>query len=145
MTASNTVNGRKGYYLGTNRGGVYLLDLRKGDAKEVLNLQQPIYFLQEDRLGFLWVTTMMGRLVRYDQEAGTVEEYLPDARNPSSWCGEPVNWPYLDSKNRLWFATRFGLHRWNPQTNDFTSFTEKQGLPSNNVRGIHEDQRGITG
>jgi signal transduction histidine kinase/ligand-binding sensor domain-containing protein/AraC-like DNA-binding protein len=142
MTASNTVNGRKGYYLGTNRGGVYLLDLRKGDAKEVLNLQQPIYFLQEDRLGFLWVTTMMGRLVRYDQEAGTVEEYLPDPRNPSSWCGEPVNWPYQDSKNRLWFATRSGLHRWNPQTNDFTSFTEKQGLPSNNARGIHEDQRG---
>ncbi len=142
MTASNTVNGRKGYYIGTNRGGVYLVDLRKGDAKEVLNLQQPIYFLQEDRLGFLWVTTMMGRLVRYDQEAGTVEEYLSDPRNPSSWCGEPVNWPYQDSKNRLWFATRSGLHRWNPQTNDFTSFTEKQGLPSNNVRGIHEDQRG---
>ena len=141
-TASNTTHGRMGYYIGTNRGGVYLVDLLKGTVTEVLNLQQPIYFLEEDNLGFLWVTTMMGRLVRYDQEKGTYTEYLPDSQDPSSWCGEPVNWPYEDSKGRLWFATRSGLHRWDAQTNGFTSFTEKQGLPSNNVRGIQEDQHG---
>jgi signal transduction histidine kinase/ligand-binding sensor domain-containing protein/DNA-binding response OmpR family regulator len=141
-TASNTTHGRMGYYIGTNRGGVYLLDLLKGTVKEVLNLQQPIYFLEEDNLGFLWVTTMMGRLVRYDQEQGTFTEYLPDPQNPSSWCGEPVNWPYEDSKGRLWFATRSGLHRWDARTNSFTSYTEKQGLPTNNVRGIQEDQHG---
>jgi len=141
-TASTTTYGRKGYYLGTNRGGVYLLDLVTGGVKEVLNLQQPIYFIKEDRLGFLWVTTMMGRLARCDQERGTFAEYLPDPHDPSSWSGEPVNWLYEDSKGRLWFAARSGLHRWDSQTNVFTNFTEKQGLASNNVRGIHEDRHG---
>jgi signal transduction histidine kinase/ligand-binding sensor domain-containing protein/CheY-like chemotaxis protein len=142
ITLSATRHARKGYYLGTNRGGVYLMDPKTGGFAEVLDLKQPIYFIHEDRLGFLWVMTMMGRLIRYDQAKGTFTEYLSDPRNPSSWCGDPVNCQYNDSKGKLWFATKSGLQRWDPLTDGFTHFTKKKGLPGNNVRGIHEDQHG---
>ena len=143
-TFSATWRSPQGYYVGTNRGEIYLLLFadKKASLRMVLDLKQPIYFIHGDRMGFLWITTMMGRLLRFNESNGTTTEYLPDPKDSSSWCGQPVNWPYEDSKGRLWFATNSGLHRWDRETNAFTRYTEKQGLPSNNVRSIEEDRHG---
>jgi len=133
---------RKGMYIGTIKGGVHLLVPETHGAREIMDLREPIYTITEDRLGFLWVSTMMGRLVRYDQEKGTVTDFRYDKQNPSSWCGKAVNWNYVDTKGRLWFATNSGLYKWDPLINGFVHYTEEQGLPSDNVRGIGEDKHG---
>ncbi len=50
---------------------------------------------------------------------------------------------YQDSQERLWVATAGGgLNRYDPQTNSFTYYNEKQGLPNNVVYGILEDSDG---
>jgi signal transduction histidine kinase/ligand-binding sensor domain-containing protein/CheY-like chemotaxis protein len=134
---------RQGFYSGSNNGRLYLLYPKSGRARELLDLKTSISWIREDRPGFLWVSTMTGRLVRYDQEKGTYNEYLADPRNPSSWCGKPINWAHSDSKGRLWFATSGGLEKVDRQANGFVHVTEKDGLPSNNVRGVAEDDHGF--
>lgn len=48
----------------------------------------------------------------------------------------------LDYKNNLWIGTREnGINRYNPETNTITSFTVKDGLISNMIAGILEDER----
>jgi signal transduction histidine kinase/ligand-binding sensor domain-containing protein/DNA-binding response OmpR family regulator len=136
------VHTRRGYYCGSNGGGVYLLDPRTKRASEVLNLQQSICWIYEDGLGFLWAATVMGRLVRYDQVQATYTEFVPETGNPSSWNGKPVNWVCEDSKGRLWFATSAGVARFERSASSFTHFTEKDGLLNNDARGIKEDDHG---
>lgn len=132
----------KGYYVGGHQGGVFLFDPMTNDVSERFNLNQVITSIKEDRLGFLWAATIMGRLVRYDQTRGTWAEFIHEKNNPSSWCGKPVNWLHEDRKGNLWIATSYGMDEYDPATGSFSHFTEKDGLLSNNVRGVAEDDHG---
>ena len=136
-------HGPKGYYVGSHSGCVYFFDPRDNSVKEILNLNQSISWMTEDTLGFLWIVTIMGRLVRYDMAQATATEFVANPKDPASWSGKPVNWLSVDSKGRLWFATSDGLERLDPPANSFTQITEKDGLLSNNVRGVAEDDHGF--
>ncbi|MCP4123002.1 MAG: hypothetical protein GY751_14720 [Bacteroidetes bacterium] len=45
-----------------------------------------------------------------------------------------------DSAGTLWIGTDGGLTRMDPDTGTFTRFTEKDGLPSNSILCILEDE-----
>lgn len=50
---------------------------------------------------------------------------------------------YQDSKDRLWFGTDGGgLNLYHPETDSFTYYLEKDGLPNGVVYGILEDESG---
>ena len=42
----------------------------------------------------------------------------------------------------LWFGTQSGLNRFDPQTQTFRAYREKQGMPNDTVLGILEDDAG---
>ncbi len=49
-----------------------------------------------------------------------------------------------DKTGNLWFATTSaGVYRYDAITSKFINFTERDGLCSNNVSGIHEDKAGV--
>lgn len=48
----------------------------------------------------------------------------------------------VDSKGVLWVGTPSGLHRYNSNSNSFTLFTERDGLPNNLIYAIEEDSNG---
>jgi hypothetical protein len=51
---------------------------------------------------------------------------------------------YEDHEGTLWFGTNSGgLNKLNIKTNEFTIFTEKDGLPHNSIKGILEDNDNI--
>jgi signal transduction histidine kinase/ligand-binding sensor domain-containing protein/DNA-binding response OmpR family regulator len=132
----------RGYYAGTHDGGLYLRDPRTQRVTKVTKLKRGIYFIYEDRLGSLWVATRGGGLFRYDQANNTFAEFVSDNRNPSSVSGREINQIYEDKKGRLWFATISGLDRYERSTSGFSHFTARNGLPSDNIRGILEDDHG---
>ncbi len=47
-----------------------------------------------------------------------------------------------ENDTSVWAATLSGLNRINPKTGKNVKFTEKNGLPSNNVRGVLKDELG---
>jgi signal transduction histidine kinase/ligand-binding sensor domain-containing protein/DNA-binding response OmpR family regulator len=132
----------RGYYAGTHDGGLYLRDPRTQRVTEVRRLKQDIYYIYEDAFGFLWVATRGGGLFCYDQAKGSFAEFASDKKTPSSARGTEINQIYQDRKGRLWFATIAGLDRYDHSTNAFSHLTERDGLPSDNIRGILEDDHG---
>lgn len=95
---------------------------------------------REDRHGNIWMGLWDRGLIRYRR--GPTEEFrsfdqIPDGSVLSIW---------LDHAGRLWVATtRGGLVRIDEPNADqpqFRAYTKKDGLSSNDVRAITEDQQG---
>ncbi len=134
---------KDGYWLGTQSGGLFLLNPDNDNLKEIRNLKLSINNIYEDKSGFLWISTFMGRVFRYNPKSDSLKEYISDIKNLSSISGIVVNQIYEDNKGRLWFATNTGLNRLERSTNSFIRFTIKEGLASSDIRGILEDDHGF--
>ncbi|MYM37213.1 diguanylate cyclase [Duganella sp. FT94W] len=77
--------------------------------------------LLQDRKGFVWVGTHTNGLYRYNGYQAV--KYSHDPANPRSLPHDRVSALFEDHRGRLWAATQNGLARFNPDTNDFTTFT----------------------
>jgi signal transduction histidine kinase/ligand-binding sensor domain-containing protein/DNA-binding response OmpR family regulator len=135
-------NGKKGYWAGFASGDLDLWEPRTNRVLKVRNLKQRIFWLYEDTFGLVWASTYMGSLFCYDYGKDSLVEFVSDAKDTSTISGKQISHIYEDRKRRLWFATNAGLDRYERATNSFVHFTEKNGLQSNNVRGIVEDDHG---
>ncbi len=133
---------KRGYYVGSHGGGLYLLEPKTNKITEIKNLKDAIYLIYEDSYGLLWVATYMGKLFYYDQAKTKINEFVSDTKNLSSISRRQISQIYEDKKRRLWFSTVDGLNLYERSTNSFVHFTEKDGLQSNNVLGIVEDDSG---
>lgn len=94
-----------------------------------------------DSRGNLWVGTEDGlNLRRPGTDHFEVLRFSPD--NPGSISGNVVISIFEDSRNRVWFGTyKDGLNQYHHDTRSFSRFSERDGLPGNNVFGILEDQQ----
>lgn len=133
---------KRGFWVGTHNGGLYLFDPDSKKASEIRNLKLDINYIYEDSFGSIWVSTYMGKVFCYVPEKDSLIEFASEMKNPSSITGRVINQIYEDKSGELWFATNTGLNKFERLKNDFVHFTEKEGLPSNNVRGILEDNFG---
>lgn len=88
--------------------------------------------------GILWIGTNNGSLNRFDTKAGKFTSYL---NNKEGFiCITSI---YQDSNNRIWAGSYLtGLFLVNKNSGFLKHFTEKEGLSSNEVRGISEDKKG---
>ena len=94
----------------------------------------------EDKDGFIWFTTFNGGVVRYNPRNEEIKTFRYDAKNPNSLCYDRITCVLEDSKQRLWFASEDGgFCRYNSNDGTFTRVTTKEGLPSNVVYKILED------
>ncbi|MCP4628621.1 MAG: histidine kinase, partial [bacterium] len=94
--------------------------------------------IYEDRAGNLWVGTANG-LNKKPAGSERFERYFYDPQDPNSLSHNMISALLEDSAGDLWIGTDGGLTQMNPQTNTFTRFTEKDGLPSNSILCILED------
>jgi signal transduction histidine kinase/ligand-binding sensor domain-containing protein/DNA-binding response OmpR family regulator len=134
---------RRGYYVGTHRGSLCLLDPQTQGVKEIRQFGPGIYNLYEDHTGLLWVATYQGGVFSYDQTKGTFTQYVLESNEPSNPGAQAVNQFHEDKRGNLWIATSAGLVRFERSTNSFSYLRERAGLLSQNVRGISEDDRGF--
>lgn len=101
-----------------------------------------IYTLYETKSGELWVGTNGGGLVRINTENSSFVRYTHVNNNPQSISHNIVLSLYEDRSGILWVGTSGGLNLFDPKTEAFTRYTEKDGLPNDAIFGILEDAKG---
>ncbi len=125
-----------------NGWGVYVGDKNKRDFKRVdafgLNY---IYDIMEDSEGCIWVATMGNGVFRYNQKNGDLKHYERNAVDDTSLSSNSVSSITETSRGDIWFATdRGGISRYNKATDNFTSFSVKDGFPDDVAYKIVEDK-----
>nr|HQU70886.1 two-component regulator propeller domain-containing protein [Calditrichia bacterium] len=89
----------------------------------------------------LWIGTRSGGLNKYDRSNNRFIRYQRDYDDPFSLNNPAVISIFQDSQSNLWFGTYSGgLNRFNRDTQQFTFFTERDGLGNNTIFGILEDK-----
>jgi signal transduction histidine kinase/ligand-binding sensor domain-containing protein len=69
--------------------------------------------------------------------------YAYDPRNNNSLSYPRVTDIVVQNDSCIWIGTPDGLNRFNPVTNSFTRYYEKDGLPNNFIKGLILDKSGI--
>jgi signal transduction histidine kinase/ligand-binding sensor domain-containing protein len=97
----------------------------------------------EDKRGNFWFGHNSNALVKLDPKTGKFYRYVRNPNDTNSLTSSQVKSIFKDSKGTLWFATRIGgFFRLNEENETFTAFTKKDGLPSNTIYSIIEDDDG---
>ena len=129
-------------WIGTEFGGLERLDPATGLFRHFQHNQkdstsvahQSIDTIYEDRSGVLWIGAGNG-LSRFDPETESFKTFL-SGRRITSLCE--------DSDGHFWVGTLGnGLHRFDRETGASTRFDQEDGLPSENVAGLVEDNNGF--
>jgi signal transduction histidine kinase/ligand-binding sensor domain-containing protein len=138
-------------WVGTRDGGVNRLDRAtetftryQHDPDDGSSLSDDrVWSLYEDRSGALWVGTLGGINV-LDVATGQFVRYLHDPDDPQSLSNDQVFSLYEDPADAVWIGTwGSGLDRFDPATQTFAHYTERDGLPDNVIYGIEVDSQGF--
>jgi PAS domain S-box-containing protein len=137
-------------WLGTKSQGLYQLD--KATQKLMRYQHDPgnpaslsddnIRAILEDSSGSLWFGTLAG-LNKFDKRTGVFAHLKHEPGNHKTPSSDRISAIHEDQTGTLWIATSFGgLNRYDRHTGIFTYFTEREGLPNNQVYDILEDEQG---
>jgi signal transduction histidine kinase/ligand-binding sensor domain-containing protein len=101
-----------------------------------------VWCLFEDSRGTIWAGTNNG-LCRWIPESGTLRRYTHRPGDRSSLGGDRVWDISEDRSGDLWISTYGGgISRYNPGSDDFSTTTARDGLPTSHVFGMIEDGNG---
>ena len=137
-------------WVGTFGGGLDRLDpgtgafthFRHDEANPASLGNDVVRALMEDRAGRLWVATHGGGLNLLDRESGTFRRFLP-VPGSRSLSSRFIFSLFEDSRGAFWVGTwGGGLNRFDPRDGTAEVLTTADGLPSNNIYGILEDETG---
>jgi len=95
----------------------------------------------EDSKSDVWIATLGYGVCKFDRAKKLFTRYTKSATNANSLSNDFVRSVYSDPSDILWFGTEEGLNRFDPATESFTVFTERDGLASNFIYGILADSR----
>lgn len=122
--------------------GIYHYNRKKDDFDAIPGL--PYFFYNniiEDSSGTIWAGTYNDGLLSFRLGDSTYKNYRHDARDKNSLANNIVNGIFEDSRKNIWIATDGGglslLHK---DKSGFKSYTVADGLPSNYLFRIQEDE-----
>jgi signal transduction histidine kinase/CheY-like chemotaxis protein/ligand-binding sensor domain-containing protein len=129
-------------WIGTNRG----LNRVDRTTEQVTQVDHPAFArgisaIAKDGSGKLWFGTNGNGLVRFDPRSNRYTTFAHDASNPRSLNHNRVMALRVDRGGSVWVATDFGLSRWQPATEDFSTFSP-QPRSLVQYRSIAEDASG---
>lgn len=142
---------RGNLWVGTYGGGLDLLDRATGrfrhhrnDPDEPTSLPNDfVRGVLEDSAGELWVATQGGGLARFDRDRGTFAALRARADDPTTLGSDFVFAIHEARDGALWVGTYGGgIARLDRATGRFRRYTTDDGLPSDSVYGILEDDLG---
>lgn len=133
-------------WIGTLGGGVDMLDSsRKNFTKHNTHnssglMSNFVLSMSTDRVQNIYLSLDRGISI-IENKTKNIRPYFNDSlanflTNISS------NYICLDSRELMWIATNNGINVFNPRTNEFTYITEKEGLPTDEVVSLVEDNDG---
>jgi ligand-binding sensor domain-containing protein len=102
-----------------------------------------VMVIYEDRQKRVWFGTEGGGLNLYHPEKDNFTSFRYSGNDQNSISHNDIRALYQDSKNNLWIGTNGGgLNMLSPDLKKFEHFTINNGLPSNAIFGILEDDDG---
>ena len=122
--------------------------IRKFTAKDSFSSTLPtsLYFDREQNK--MWVGTFETGLYIYDLNKKKFSHFLQDTKNPGHIHSSLINDITKDKKGMIWIATYAGgiarCSSVNPEKNEFTRITTRDGLPENNIYSLQTDLAGNT-
>lgn len=101
-----------------------------------------ILSITEDNFGNLLIGTYGFGMFKFNKSAEVFTQYKFEENNFSSLPDNTIPEIFIDSEQNIWLATYSGLSKYNPGTDNFTTYTINDGLPSNSIFAILEDDKG---
>jgi len=98
--------------------------------------------IAEDREGRLWLGTESSGLLRFDPATGQFTIFQRDIDQSGTLSDNRVNSVHFDHAGTMWVGTQQGLNRFDADSGRFSTISEKNGLPGNDVACILEDDKG---
>jgi PAS domain S-box-containing protein len=99
--------------------------------------------LFEDHAGTLWIGTYGGGVNKFDRTSRTFKRYMHDPGNANSLNNDLASPIIEDDAGNLWIGTYGGgINKLDPRTEQWTAYTESDGLTNNTVFGLLKDSRG---
>ena len=139
-------------WISTFGGGLDLLDRNTGKFKafKAHSGKNSIgtNFIQgmiKDSRGMIYIGSWSGGLIQFNPATEIFKVFTHRPSNPNSISGD-ITWPLLEDKNGfIWVGTvGGGLNVFDPSTERFRAFTMNDGLPSNAVVSMINDNDGNT-
>lgn len=136
-------------WIGTGTSGIMKLDKNK-DEFITLELSRvnysavgkEVHCIIEDKNYNLWFGTTLDGLYFYDRIKNSITQFKHEHKNPGSISSNRINSFYKDDLGNLWIATfGGGLNKFNHENNSFTHFNTDNGLPSNIVWAVLQDDQ----
>lgn len=132
-------------WIGTYGGGLYSYD-KKNDLFVNYTTSNGlssnyIYTVLEDSKGSIWVGTEGGGVCVLNTATGISKTYTRDEKT-NSISSNSINHIYEDKQGIFWLATTNGLNRFDPTTEHFDHYFEKDGLPNDYIYCILPDSKG---
>ena len=148
------IDSNKVLWIGTFGGGMNCLDLKSFDpvdpkftsykncASDHSSISDNrIYSIMEDRGKTFWIGTYGGGLNRLDKKTNRFVVYRNDPSDDFSLSSDRVMSVFEDSERRLWIGTYGGgLDYFERKSGRFKRYNDRNGLLSNVVYGIVEDE-----
>jgi signal transduction histidine kinase/ligand-binding sensor domain-containing protein/CheY-like chemotaxis protein len=147
VTRSNDV------YFGSTGGGLVHYNRREQnfnnypvtETNEGGTSDYAINIIYEDSQGILWIGTALGGLNRFDPKNGAFKHYKhkpKDKKSISNNLIKSILEPKIHGEDILWIGTQRGLEKFDKKAETFQLFDKTDGLPSNILHGILEDNKG---
>lgn len=132
-------------WIGT-QGGLYYIDFVHNSYKLFTSSGEKgkhisdnlVYSLAIDFNKDLWIATKNG-LDRYSYKTDSIANFKRDEKSNNTINDNYVITLCYASDSTLWIGTYSGVNHYNIKQNKFEYYTEEQGLASNSVYGIIED------
>ncbi|MGO1244706.1 MAG: ligand-binding sensor domain-containing protein [Sphingobacterium sp.] len=96
----------------------------------------------EDKKGKLWLSTWRDGLFTLDPKTGRSEVFTHQTNNSLSLNSNRVNRVFQTKNGDIWIATENGLARWSSDGKPIRRITTDDGLPSNLILTLQEDDSG---
>jgi ligand-binding sensor domain-containing protein len=138
-------------WIGTNGGGLNKFDRKtekfiryRADANDPNSLSNDFArVVFEDSKGVLWIGTQGGGINIFDRENEKFTNLRSDPGDPHSLSSDHILSLFEDRSGMIWIGTwGGGLSVFNRNSGMFTTYTVEDGLPSNAIYGILEDDHG---
>lgn len=137
-------------WAGTHGSGVFHLDektqrfvsLYERDKPNSITNTSYISSILEDSSGGLWIATMHGLFLLEEVKENSFQ-YTQHLQGPGSLSSSAILTLHEDSNQNLWIGTSDrGLNKLNLNSGEFSVFLKRDGLASNNIRGVLSDSKG---
>jgi len=95
----------------------------------------------EDNENNMWIATLGSGVCKFERKKKLFTRYCKNNTSANSLSNDFVRAIYCDPSGILWLGTEEGLNRFDPSTETFAVYTERDGLPSNLIYGILSDSQ----